>query len=472
MKGRIIASLLLMSTCFSCRAEIVDSAFYASLGLPLLSIYTVNEEMPTCDYVWPPEGAFGISTTNKNKVPGRIIFSDKGKIIYDSGEYEKDQSGMNIHIRGNTSAYFSAKKPYKIKLEKKNDLFGRNDNRFYDKNWILIDEGGGRLKTIVGLKLNELFGLGGWTPEYRFVNLFFNGKYHGIYMLLESIKRNADCRLNVHKNSGYIIERDAYWWNEDLYFSTPMKMQYTFKYPDSKDITNEQLNYIQTAVENMETSISDGTYNEHIDIKSFARWVLAHDILGTYDSGGSNIYVTKYDSTANSKFTMATLWDFDSSFRVTDNWARVHYDFFYFKQLFDNSNHLFLSAYKHEWEQMRDSIFNAMNKFFDDFLDSPLTQALNRSRSMDGAVWKYHAPTVKSNIDEYRSWMEQRREWLDENIMDIDVEPYDILQIASQTQHNSLSPATVYNISGQKMSSSHSLRKGIYIRDGRKYIVR
>ena len=110
--------------------------------------------------------------------------------------------------------------------------------------------------------------------------------------------------------------------------------------------------------------------------------------------------------------------------------------------------------------------------FFDDFLDSPLTQALNRSRSMDGAVWKYHAPTVKSNIDEYRSWMEQRREWLDENIMDIDVEPYDILQIASQTQHNSLSPATVYNISGQKMSSSHSLRKGIYIRDGRKYIVR
>ena len=91
----------------------IDSAFVARLGLPVLSIHTIDNEMPQCDYVWAPEGEFGISITNKTKVPSRMTITKGGDVLYDSGDYEKDVSGLMLSIRGNTSAALAEKKPYK-----------------------------------------------------------------------------------------------------------------------------------------------------------------------------------------------------------------------------------------------------------------------------------------------------------------------------------------------------------------------
>lgn len=69
-----------------------------------------------------------------------------------------------------------------------------------------------------------------WTPAYEYVNVMINGKYQGLYMLLESVERDDDCRINVSKN-GYIFEYDMYWWKEDYYVKIPTylpwKMYYT-----------------------------------------------------------------------------------------------------------------------------------------------------------------------------------------------------------------------------------------------------
>ena len=112
---------------------------------------------------------------------------------------------MRAVIRGNTTAR-AKKKPYKIKLQKKADLLLRGDDEKYgDKDWLLIlDES---LSAKTGFKLNELAGMQ-WTPSYQYVNLILNGEYKGLYMLCESVERNKSCRLNVDK-SGYIFEYDA-----------------------------------------------------------------------------------------------------------------------------------------------------------------------------------------------------------------------------------------------------------------------
>ena len=93
-----------------------------SKGLPVLYIQTVDSEEPTCDYVSAPAGCMGKTIANATKVPGRMIIyqwlDEMDSVLYDSGDYEKDVSGMTIKIRGNTSAYYE-KKPYKIKLQKK-----------------------------------------------------------------------------------------------------------------------------------------------------------------------------------------------------------------------------------------------------------------------------------------------------------------------------------------------------------------
>jgi hypothetical protein len=98
-------------------------------GLPLVSITTVDEEEPTCDYVSAPEGSLGMSITNATKVPGRVMVILRGDTVFDSGEYEKDVSGMTIKIRGNSSAY-SEKQPFKIKLQQKGDMLRRSNPRY------------------------------------------------------------------------------------------------------------------------------------------------------------------------------------------------------------------------------------------------------------------------------------------------------------------------------------------------------
>ena len=206
--------------------------------------------------------------------------------------------------------------------------------KYKDKDWLLLKYD--NIRSLVGFKLNELIKMQ-WTPSFQFVNLVLNGDYKGLYLLAESEERNSDCRLDVDK-SGYIIEYDAYWWNEDAYFVSDWTypLNYTFKYPDEEDVTEEQIAYIKNYIDILEASINEGSsYESYMDVDSWARWILAHDILGTWDSWGSNIYITKYDNTNISKLMMPNLWDFDSNFWMTDSWANAHVsDTHYFKKLF------------------------------------------------------------------------------------------------------------------------------------------
>jgi spore coat protein CotH len=317
---------------------------------------------------------------------------------------------------------------------------------------------------MIGLKINELMGLGGWTPAYKFVNLFINNDYRGIYMLVESIKRNKDCRLNVDKQTGYIIECDAYWWNEDVYFASYMNKKYTFKYPDEEDITENQLSYIRQVVNNVETAIDNGTYPSYIDVPSFAAWMLAHDLLGTYDSGGANIYLTKYDNTNDSKLCMSVLWDFSSIMKTTNQWARIHTgNFFYFNQLFNNSNVAFATEYTKLWNQKSDDIIRQMLSFLNSFSNSYIATAISQSRWYDSQRWNYEASTVSENVQEAILWFTNRKHWMDEQLQASAI-------IDIHNEHTS-QQTPVYNLNGTKMDAQ-PLKPGIYIKNNKKFVVK
>ena len=383
-------------------------------GLPVVEITTVNGELPTCDIV--NGSSFGVNArciANATKVPGRLTISTKDGVIFDSGDYEKDKSGMTFKIRGNGSG-LSDKKPYKIKLQKKADLLCREDKKWKNKDWVLIYDKNYRNK--VGFKVNELVGMQ-WTPSYEYVNLMINGKYQGLYMLLESVKRDEDCRINISK-SGYLFEYDMYWWKEDLYVKIPTflpwKMYYTFKYPESEDMTDEQLAYFTEMITAVETSIKDGTYQNYIDISSFASWILAHDILGTADGSGSNLFLTKYDNTDNSKVMMGNLWDLNSIFQKTQEWSSSH-NMFYFKYLFSgNPNKAFTKAYRNRWDDVSPTIFTDLNSFLEEFAQSEEAPALDISAEWDNQLWSWDSKnsSVQVLVKLYKSFFNKRKTWL------------------------------------------------------------
>ncbi len=457
---RFVLTMVALACSLLVHSQEVTLDSLRKIGLPVVVVETINGEEPSCEYLTPDEGFPGYSIRNATKVPGSVQVIVGEKTIYDSGLYHEGMSGMTIKLRGNNSA-FTPKKPYKIKLQKKADMLGE-DEMYKDKDWVLLKDETPSLNLMVGLKVNELVGLQ-WTPRFRFVNLMMNGDYRGVYMLCESVKRNTNCRLNVSE-TGFIFEFDPYWWNEELWFKSNMSnRRYTFKYPDSEDVTPEQLDYLVDFMTKVDYSPYNGTYEEYIDMKSFASWVLGHDILGTYDWYGSNMYMTKND-TLDSKLMMANMWDFDTIEMVSDNYSMAHTTTSgpFFNPLFNSPDSTFTEAYRKRWEELSPTLFDEMEQFLYDFAVSDEAAALEKSRELDFNHWEDTGPTVEENIESNLQWFRSRKAWLNDTI-----QKEIAMGISMPSIHKTATSQGRYNLHGQRVPKD---AKGIIVEKGRKYI--
>ena len=403
-----------------------------SLGLPVITIETVNGEEPTCEYVDHPEGMAGFGIRNATKVPGRLTITLGDEVLYDSGPYAKDTSGMRIKIRGNSSAWPS-KKPYKVKFEKTADLLLRGDEETYsDKDWLLIKDPDFRQH--IGFETSRLMGIE-WTPCCRYVNVVMNGDYRGLYLLCEPVERNKRCRINVSE-TGYIVESDAYFWNEDLYIPSSLSpFGWTLKFPDEDDVTEERLAWLTSELAGLEEALSGDSYAERIDVESFARWLLTHDILGTWDSYGSNLFVSRYDS-LDSKARMPVLWDFDAIFMMEGTWSNVHRERFFFQHLLSSRDRVFASRYLALWEELKTSVFDGMLSFIDEYEISEEAEAVDASMNLDAERWHNEYTSLRDHLATARTWFESREAWMDEHIASEVREPYRILDIGNSYTDN------------------------------------
>ena len=431
-----------------------------SLGLPVVTIETVDGEEPTCEYVDHPEGMAGYGTRNATKVPGRLTVTLGEEVLYDSGPYVKDSTGMRVRIRGNSSAR-SQKKPYKVKLEAGADLLLRGDDgKYADRDWLLLKDP--ELLQTIGFEASRLMGME-WTPGHRYVNLVMNGDYRGLYLLCEPVERNTRCRIDVSR-TGYIVESDAYFWNEDL--SIPSSLNpfgWTLEYPDADDATEEQVSWLTRELAELEEALSSDRYAELIDVASFARWLLAHDILGTWDSYGSNLFVARYDS-LGSKARMPVLWDLDSIFRMEGAWSNVHRERFYFHHMLASGDPAFRQAYSGLWHELCRTVFDGMLSFLEGYAASEEALAVDASKRLDAARWGEEFRGIGSTLTAARAWFETRERWLEEHI-------------AGEVEESGIDPTAcdvsecrgpAYNAWGIRVTDGH---RGIIIRGGRKYVT-
>lgn len=398
--------------------------------IPLLEITTDGGVEPTVTRLETPEGCMGSGIISEH-VPGRLVITLKGgEILYDSGDYEKGKSGIRIKVRGNSTGAFLEQKPYKVKLSKKADLIGF-DKSLKSKDWALISISvwnptlryhESNIQHAVGLALCHILDFP-WEPRNRFVNVVLNGKYRGLYNLSETVER-ADNRVKTSAY-GFLIENDAYWWKEgEVWFKTDRQhpgMGYTFKYPDPDDITDEQKDAVASYMQDVENAIfSQDHIGDYIDYESFARWILAHDILGSYDAAGSNTYLYKesldpVDHSA-SKLKMATLWDFDTCFRMDDSqWSMEHtHSVFFYPQLFKDGE--FVDEYKRLYVRYKDVVYPSMKKFLEDLRVSE-GSAFEESRRLHQQVYDSEMKnSLDEQIDDILTHLKARLEALDDMV--------------------------------------------------------
>jgi hypothetical protein len=246
-----------------------------------------------------------IIDSKEDYVNATMVIKTEGKVVH--------ENTLRIRGRGNATWTYP-KKPYKLKLDDKADLLGMGS----DKDWVLLANYCDKslMRTGIAFKLSELLGFS-WTPKARFVEVVLNGEYLGNYQLTEGIKQDAK-RVNIPKD-GYLIERDGYYDQEPVWFTTLRNYGYSFKNPDTDDLTEAQLNYIREYMIEFETLLASGMFNDpangyvkYIDTESFVRWFLFQQILANMDT---NVYLTKADN-GSSKLFMGPVWDFEWSIGI------------------------------------------------------------------------------------------------------------------------------------------------------------
>lgn len=443
-------------------------------NLPFISIHTIDQALPTSEAIPTPDGCWGQSSINRTTVYGQMqYFAPDSTLLYDSGVYQEDISGLYLRIRGNGSST-TPKKPYKIKLQKKADLMLRNDSRYKDKDWALMREGNwtaqrSPIQMLIGTMVGKQMNMA-WVQEIQYLDLYLNDQFYGMYMLVETVKRDPKSRIDVDEAAGFVAELDAYWWNEDFSIETSIytpyrcPLKYTFKYPKEEDFTPAKADSIQNYLLTMESTLAEQDYTCYIDVESWARWYLAQQILGQDDAAGSNPYMICHNLNGDSLLKMPVIWDFDYVGVHSDTWSSIN-NFHYFKTLLNDSyNRAFNRAVVDIYNSESETIFNKIDSALVSYLnDTIFCNAMQRSIDTDRIRWQNHYgfADIATTLTFYRNYFSARKVWLDTHIQDIITEDDPRYNVHTQIANtNGICKKQYFNIMGLPCSKPSV---GIYL---------
>lgn len=381
--------------------------------IPLLRIDTFSGDDPSYEEaIKPDDSLWGQSQTGNDYLSGQMTLCG-GKSNYDGN--------VRIRTHGNMSVITSPKKSYSLKLGKSCDLLGLG-SRYESKNWVLL-RAGNSLNTYIGDYIGELCGMV-WQPKMKFVNVILNGDWKGCYCLTQAV-----CAENAHgliSSTGYLIENNAYFWNENgVFFKTDRQIHqlaYTLKYPDVGSPNSPDILRIQEYMQAFEDSVYSRRkdYAQYVDESTLVGWILAKDILGEADGGGSNMYIYKYDfNTADptsSKLKFGPLWDFDGSFLTPGSWSVTRSGLiFWYPELFTQRS--FQRQYKERWDSLAPGLLLNVTQQLNQ-LDIAQGDALNESWRLDAERWQYEANEFISVKWNAINWFASRIVWMNEALED------------------------------------------------------
>ena len=175
------------------------------LSILLLILFSCSEDetiIETKEEVLPELSVISINTENLAPIVSKDDYINGTFEI--SGENEDENLVTNLRIRGRGNSTWSfPKKPYQIKFDNKENVLGMPK----DKKWILLANYSDKtmLRNELAFDLSRYSNLN-WTSESRFVELFINNEYLGVYQIAQKVEESSN-RVNIGDN-GYLLEVD------------------------------------------------------------------------------------------------------------------------------------------------------------------------------------------------------------------------------------------------------------------------
>ena len=387
--------------------------FAQSYDLPLIIINTQNRQALQ-------KGA--------DKIPATMSILDKGtNNVADSSKGVKYNIG--IKIRGQTSADFP-KKGYGIEL-KARPCTNVADTACHDtslkvlgmpKNADWVFHGPYVDKTLIRNALAYWLyqRTGRYSSRFKFFELYLNGQYKGVYLLLEKIKR-AKSRVHIAKlkdedisgddvTGGYVLSVDKVDNNstqglDKEGFKSKDGSPVVMRSPKKENTNKQQQQYIQNFFNSIEQKCDQGDITTNgcldiLDIEAATDYIIHEDVTNNTDAYICSFYMFKDKDSKGGKLQLGAPWDFNLAFgayqRVggekADGWripqsandggfAFGMNEWFVAKWIQNIwSNNTFQQKYKARWAELRSGVWHTKNiDHFIDSLKTVLKNAANRN---------------------------------------------------------------------------------------------
>ena len=359
-----------------------------------------------------------------------------------------------IRLRGNSTLLYADKKAYRIKFDKKQDLFGFGKA----KSWVLLANAFDKtmVRNAIAFKLGHDVGLE-FTSQMQYVNLYLNGEFQGLYLLCEQTQ-TGKTRVDVEEDvsgkidTGYLIElvgngdtsEDRYFqidevpqeeWGKGVKNNWRAVIKAHLKTPEKEVCTVDQLRYIAEYVNGANRAILTQdweSFNRHCDVESFAKYFVVSTILNNGDAG-YQMYIYKREN--GGKLYAGPLWDFDQSSAASTHCGEG-YDMWYKGSQhpwFDSFSswpefmQIAKSVYLDNYDEIVETVRYYTEQFYgknrydfhaNDVRWESLSTDYNRITETVKTLGTYSA-----NFLHLEKWLFNRLGWLDTQYAEVDVAP-------------------------------------------------
>lgn len=336
---------------------------------------------------------------------------------------EQYNGPIQIKGRGNSS-WIMDKKPFKLKLESKTDLFGMNKS----KHWVLlanyIDDS--NMRNRIANDLAEKIGL--LSMKSTWVQVILNGNYIGLYQLSESI--------NDLKVDGILFELSQE-YDEDIRFRTstskwPVMVRSTDEVtenPELLDYAKDIWNRFDEAVNSEDGFASDGTYYaDLIDMDSWIKYWMVVELTTNSDAIKKSRYVSL---NSEGKLVYGPIWDSDYSLNTS---PKVYTDLHWNKEPYaiddpvgwkimtsTNENNILDELFSHDdfkeraYELFRSEFSPAVSEYLENKTTEGYYDYLKDAALANESLWKFD----RGFADDYQavhSFLRDRFQWMKNEI--------------------------------------------------------
>ena len=400
---------------------------------------------------------YGAEIPDDPRIPAYMgIINNPSGINHIEDSFNDYDGHITIEKRGNSSQW-NDKTPYRFETV---DAQGENNNVELlgmpeENDWVLYAPWQDKtmIRNVLIYKLSNQ--LGRYASKTRFVELFLNNEYQGVYVLMEKIKRDRG-RVSISKlepdeidgddvTGGYILKFDWFYTGDNIggFESGYDGMIYNYHYPKPSDIAPQQEAYIQDYIDNFENLMLSNNYADELsgypsimNVESFVDFILLQELAKNVDAYRLSTYIYKDKESIDDRLTAGPIWDFNHGFGncdygetwETENWL-LEYNpeggdqmAFWWELLWQDENFQFKAAQR--YTELRSNVFSEEN--INSIIDSSVSflgEAIERNFSkwpiLGNYVWPnyYVFDTYEQEIEYLKSWTEERLNWMDNEIL-------------------------------------------------------